>query len=167
MTSLRNSDPSHSSVSDLLPLFINAVLPMILESSLFSTLARLQRTLDSLDIEGVSQIWSRFNPGLPFGEGEPEPTIGEWDEFIRAYISGGEDTLRYVILSYLLSATFKDCSVILRPNSMNGTGWAEDTLTVIDLDPKSISRLPEWETLDRQIVKNFAEFAEKQTLCQL
>lgn len=163
MSRIQDSNSSNLSASDILPSFINAVLPMILGSSLFSTLAHLQRTLDSLDIEGLSQLWSRFHPDLPLGEGEPEPTIVEWEGFVQAYLSGGKETVRYMILAYLLSATFKDCSVILRPNC---TEWAENSLTVIDLDPKRISRLPEWEKLDGEIVKNFAKLADEQP-CQL
>lgn len=152
------------SLPDLMPSVIDAAVPMILGNSIFSKLGNLQRTLDYLDIEGLSQLWSRFHPGLSLGQGEAEPTLSEWDDFIRTYLSGGEDTLRYSILAYILSATFKDCSVMLW---FDNTGEAENTLTVIDLDPKSVSRLSEWEALDRNIIENFAEAAaaDKEVVC--
>jgi inositol-pentakisphosphate 2-kinase len=149
-----------------MPSFIDAVVPIILGDPVFSMLGVLQRTFDSLDIEGLSQLWSRFQPGLPLGQGETEPTLAEWGRFVQTYLSGGEKTLRYNILAYLLSATFKDCSVILQ---LDGTGGAKNMLSIIDLDPKSVSRLSEWEALDRKIVENFADTlvaaADKGTVC--
>lgn len=153
-------------MSHLLQPLIDALVPIILRSSLFSKLAHLQRSLDSRDIEGLSQLWSHFHPGLPLGQGEPEPTLGEWYGFIQSYFSGGEESLpgeeslRYSILAYLLSATFKDCSVILRFDNTS-----QDSLTLIDLEPKSICRLSAWEALDREIVQRFTDRADKRTLC--
>ncbi|KAF8527042.1 inositol-pentakisphosphate 2-kinase [Gautieria morchelliformis] len=166
LTKLDGSSRSNATTSDLLPLFINALLPLILSTSLFSILAHHQKTLDSLDIEGLSQLWSRLHPGVPLGHDEPEPTMVEWDAFIKTYLGGEDETLRYHMLAYLLSATFKDCSVILRPKYKDWAEGIEGSLTVIDLDLKSVSKMHTWETLDREIVQNFAEGAEERTLCQ-
>lgn len=149
------------SLSDLLQPFVEALLPLLIETPLLSTLSRLQRTLDPLDIEGLSKLWSHSHPGSPLGEGEPDPSLEEWDGFVRTYLSSGGTTLRYSILAYLLSATFKDCSIILRPGKDGGKG----TITAIDLDPKSVSRLTKWEALDQEIVKNFTNIAEKREAC--
>jgi inositol-pentakisphosphate 2-kinase len=166
LTGLNGSSRSNARTSDLLPLFIDALLPLILNTSLFSILAHHQKTLDSLDIEGLSQLWSRLHPGVPLGQDEPEPTMIEWDAFIKTYLGGEGETLRYHILAYLLSATFKDCSIILRPKYKDQAERIEDSLTVIDLDLKSVSKMHTWETLDREIVQNFAEGAKERMLCQ-
>ena len=64
---------------------------------------------------------------------------------------------RYYPLAYLLLATLKDCSIIIR-------GHEDDvktaTVTVIDLDSKGIGRMKKWENLDRDVVKCTLE-AEK------
>ncbi|KAF8584072.1 hypothetical protein K439DRAFT_1346870 [Ramaria rubella] len=151
---------------NLVPQFVDAISPLIMNSSLFSILGDLQRTLDSLDIEGLSHLWSRSHPNIPLGREEPEPTLAEWSDLIQTYLLGGEAALRYYTLSYLLSATFKDCSVMLRlQNADDMAGNAEDTISVIDLDPKSIHRLAKWEALDREIVKKFAEVADQRKTC--
>ncbi|KAF8517591.1 inositol-pentakisphosphate 2-kinase [Hysterangium stoloniferum] len=152
--------------SDVATVFTEAVLPLILNHDILSVLGDLQRTLDSLDIEGLSKLWSVSRPGIPFGEGELDPTLAEWVEFVQAYLAGDVSTLRYEVLSYLLSATFKDCSLILRFPSQSKNGQKPDgTITVIDLDSKSASRLARWEALDLEIVKNFSEVSVQRKPC--
>ena len=95
------------------------------------------------------------------------PTISDWTDFLDKYLSpaGAQlnhsepkpENLRYYVLAYLLSATFKDCSIIIRldPSSLNRRltkAVAPDKVTVIDLDPKSLHRLRKWEQLDQEIV---------------
>ncbi|KAI0636645.1 inositol-pentakisphosphate 2-kinase [Trametes polyzona] len=60
--------------------------------------------------------------------------------------------LRFRILAYLLSASFKDCSLILRPVRPVRPEREKGTITVIDLDVKGVERLPRWRALDRAIV---------------
>ena len=135
-----------------------------MDTPLLAILSRHQRMLDSLDIEGLSQLWSRIHPDLPFGEKEPQPSLTEWDDFVRIYSSGGESSLRYHIFAYLLSATFKDCSVILRLGQ-DRAGATRGTITAIDLDPKSTNRLAEWKALDLEIVRSFMDIAAEREPC--
>ncbi|KIJ44280.1 hypothetical protein M422DRAFT_30421 [Sphaerobolus stellatus SS14] len=141
--------------------FVEAAFPLIMKD-LISILGRLQRTLDPLDIEGLRELWGRQYQAIHIGEGEPEPTLGDWESFIQKYISGDDSSLRYHLLAYLLSATFKDCSVILR---LHPEGDIKDTITVIDLDPKELTRLPKWFTLDQEIVRNFVGVASQHPVC--
>ncbi|GAA5829733.1 hypothetical protein JCM11251_000263 [Rhodosporidiobolus azoricus] len=76
---------------------------------------------------------------------------------------------RAAILAFLLSATFKDCSLIIRiplPPSSSPTLAAtslhsmEPTVKAIDLDPKPISRLGKYWRMDREIVREWAEMLE-------
>lgn len=148
------------SLDTLLGPFTTRILPLILSKHLMPALARLQRTLDSLDIEGLSALWTRVRgPDLKLGQGESEPTLDEWQTFANEYLTRShvpsgvdpqEEELRYHLLAYLMSATFKDCSVILRLPPPGSD--AEATITAIDLDPKSVERLKKWEELDRDIV---------------
>lgn len=62
-----------------------------------------------------------------------------------------EEELRYYILAYLMSATFKDCSIII---DMRADG--EEKVKVIDLDPKSVQRLEKWKKLDSEIALAYA-----------
>lgn len=158
---------ANATLTDLRPLFIERLLPLLYDTVLLKTLATLQRTLDALDIEGLSALWT-LNPSrdhqenIPVGWRSPEPTIEEWVSFTAEYLEGGREydsfdlnkmeasRLRYWMLAYLMSATFKDCSMILRlcGDEMDG----KDTITAIDLDPKSVERLRQWGKQDREIV---------------
>jgi len=153
--------------------FISTVHPLLVHSPILRTLAILQRSLDVLDIEGLSKLWalshlqqSPFGSSSvcvpPVGSTSPNPTISEWSNFVDEYLSSHEtldhthpqvSNLRYYLLAYLLSATFKDCSIMLRtnPDDSKKTG----SVILIDLDPKSIDRLSRWETLDREIVESY------------
>lgn len=57
-------------------------------------------------------------------------------------------------MAFLLSATFKDCSIfiILRPSSTGTTGAI---VKVIDLDSKPMGRLSKYLAADREIVESF------------
>lgn len=146
--------------------FVSALLPVLLNTPVLRTLATLQRNLDILDIEGLSQLWktsyAQFNgPIPPLGSASAEPSLDEWLDFLDRYLTAYHhhtldhahpqvSDLRYYTLAYLLSATFKDCSIMLKI-APRGT----EAIHVIDLDVKDIGRLSRWETLDREIVKSY------------
>ncbi|KAG2368900.1 hypothetical protein BDR07DRAFT_921298 [Suillus spraguei] len=46
--------------------------------------------------------------------------------------------LRHYLMAYLLSVTFKDCSIIIRPKSLQVGSF---DATIIDTDIKSMNRL--------------------------
>lgn len=160
----------------ILPAFTDALLPVLLDTPVLATLAKLQRTLDPLDIEGLSKLWKTDpNPQTPssaaVGVGSREVKLAEWETFLseyftemkkpkedleREWVNPTHARLRYYLLAYLMSATFKDCSVILRFAPGEGP-----TITAIDLDPKSVDRLAKWEKLDNEIVESFIESGDK------
>ncbi|KAI0672884.1 inositol-pentakisphosphate 2-kinase [Trametes maxima] len=163
---------SSDGVNELRDAFTCALVDPLLTTPVLRTLSTLQRTLDALDVEGLSALWTRLHPSAPqLGHGAPDPDIDEWARFAAAYrarqpegdvddVPATADELRYRLLAYLLSASFKDCSIILRmtPVEAGGAGGEEGvrrqetTVTVIDLDVKSIDRLAKWAKLDRVIV---------------
>ena len=154
---------------------ISKILSMLLDTSLLRLLSNLQRTLDPLDIEGLSLLWHRAyalaSPGVPvstqspdedeppappLGQGLADPTLHEWQKFLDIYLAKNYQldhdhpdiaNLRYYCLAYLLSTSFKDCSIILRVPELG-----QSSIFVIDLDVKPIDRLAKWEKLDKQIV---------------
>lgn len=160
----------------IFPAFADALLPVLLDMPVLKTLAKLQRTLDPLDIEGLSQLWKTDpNPQTPssaaIGVGSREVKLDEWETFLNEYLvemqkpkeelerewaNPPHARLRYYLTAYLMSATFKDCSVILRFAPGGGP-----TITAIDLDPKSVDRLAKWEKLDNEIVGCFVESGDK------
>ena len=178
-----------SSLGDLRSPFASRVTDLLIRSPLLTALAQLQRTLDALDIEGLDEYWKRYHGSLQnshdgtslpsLGDYEPEPTLEEWEVFTTTYLEKSardagdpktspvdnqtisKEELRYHILAHLMSATFKDCSIILRlpskslPHSSRQT---EESITAIDLDPKSVRRLDKWRQLDRDIAATYSKY---------
>jgi len=147
--------------------FARALLPLITQTDLISSIGVLQSSLDPLDIEGLTALWTRVHGvGIPLGSGEPEPNLDDWVAFAKMYRSEGlkidednptKDQLRHHILAYLMSATFKDCSVILRfPGPLSAEEGGKPSIAVIDLDPKSIRGFANWARLDRHIAQTYA-----------
>jgi len=144
------------------------------------TISKLQRNLDTLDIEGLSKLWreteldhqSAHEESVPTPLGAPsahhpvqDPDISDWTEFLDIFQSPQAaemdhnqpkiENMRYYILAYLLSATFKDCSIIVRLDPDDQFMPRVQPIAVIDLDPKSLTRLRKWEQLDREIVLGY------------
>ncbi|KAF8077793.1 inositol-pentakisphosphate 2-kinase [Lyophyllum atratum] len=197
---LSNNADAETYSGDLREAFASALLPLLLGTPVLQILSTLQRNLDVLDIEGLSNLWQLAETSAPlyrttfasFFEGQstgiddgpppsspigvsslfltsPEPTISDWTNFLDMYLSQtstqldhqnpAPENLRYYLLAYLLSATFKDCSIIVRLDQLRPTGPAQEVkpeqVTVIDLDPKSMARLRKWESLDQEIVREY------------
>jgi len=166
--------------------FASAVVPLLVTTPVLRILSKLQRSLDVLDIEGLTQLRRRLETetineheksaptsvGIsPLNSSSPEPSISEWGNFVDAYISSHDSldhtapataNLRYYTLAYLLSATFKDCSIILKLH--HGIDEGHNTVTAIDLDPKSVDKLQTWEALDKEIVQTYAGVEGKQCI---
>ncbi|TFK42475.1 inositol-pentakisphosphate 2-kinase [Crucibulum laeve] len=115
-------------------------------------------------------------PSTPLGVSSlflssPEPNIADWTDFLDTYLSPASanlnnsapapENLRYYLLAYLLSATFKDCSIIIRLGFLGDDTQSDivkpDSVRVIDLDPKSMDKLRGWEKLDTEIVTAYAK----------
>lgn len=165
--------------------FIAAVLPVLVQTPVLRRLNKLQRSLDVLDIEGLSKLWAELHSlssehAAPIlGITSPEPSIADWIEFVDRYLS--EHTcldhahpritdMRYYLLAYILSATFKDCSIMLRirdPVSVKDGDLDSlgNSVTVIDLDPKSITRLGKWQKLDQKIAEAYADVGQGMKTC--
>lgn len=152
--------------------FVLRLLPFIVKTPVFRTLAKLQRTLDPLDIEGLFSLHQAHQSRQsipPLESSFPDPTIDDWETFVNTYIDSESQStldhnipdpgrLHYYAMAYLLSASFKDCSVIMRPG---GSGSRPGTATVIDLDPKSFDRMKKWAELDREIALAFYDDGER------
>ena len=111
-------------------------------------------------------------PCTPIGEcspfiSSPEPTLSDWVDFLDTYLSSTKakldhsnplpENLRYYLLAYLLSATFKDCSIIVRLDFLRTTqGTRPGSIAVIDLDPKTMHKMKGWEELDMKIASTYA-----------
>lgn len=178
LPALRGLGMLHSSVLEekgIRELVVETLLVSFMKSEsleLLKTLKNLQRTLDGLGIEGLASLWDNVHSldRASFGGGFPQPPIDDWKFFVTEYLEpqgssvppqalSGETQLRYNILSYLLSATFKDCSMmIMLPGLLHEslpTSLFPSRITLIDLDPKRVERLQKWLEQDRNIMQEY------------
>lgn len=141
--------------ADAEQVFKAAVTDRLVKSSVLPVLSQLQRTLDPLDVEGLASLASQAQ--VPMGT--EEVTLDDWADFVVQHLGAAREydhehpdasLIHYYRLAYILSASFKDCSVIINLND-----GAHHPVTLIDLDPKSSKKLGKWEELDRTIVKAF------------
>ena len=124
---------------------------------------REEEPLNLANINDEEELQAGNLDRIPFEDFYPEPTLEEWVAFVEEFKSRGDETLmtkeldpsrlHYFTLSYLLGATFKDCSIILRPPSSAEEKFGK--VTIIDLDVKSIRRLKKWSEQDRRIVEGY------------
>jgi inositol-pentakisphosphate 2-kinase len=140
----------------------------------------LYRTTFSSFFEQISGGSEPEPPATPIGVNSPflqisEPGISDWIDFLDAYLAPSKpeidhtnpspENLRYYLLAYLLSATFKDCSIIVRLDFLQLGGLQlddkRDSVTVIDLDPKSMGKLRHWEKLDQEIAQTYSSMQKK------
>lgn len=148
--------------------FASALAQALVNSPVLPLLSTLQQTLDILDVEGLSKLYAQTSPGLPsesLGSSIPNPSMEEWEDFVKVYqsdyhswdhASPSPEHLRHYLMAYLLSATFKDCSIIIRPRQQGLVDSARSfDITIIDMDVKSMDRLGKWEKLDRILVEYF------------
>lgn len=156
--------------------FTTALAQALVDSPILPLLSTLQRTLDILDIEGLSKLHTQTSLDFPsegLGSSVLDPSMEEWEDFVKVYHSDyhlwdhtapSPGHLRHYLMAYLLSATFKDCSIIIRhrlhPLSTTQIGPARSfDATIIDMDIKSMNRLGKWEKLDRKIVEHYKSSA--------
>jgi len=161
---------------------VSSLLPLLLDTPVLKVLSQHQRDLDTLDVEGLATLWTQAHTPLgaaavtklpALGDGLSQPTTEELSSFLDVYLQKHADmdhdhpdtaNLTYYCLAYLLSATFKDCSIILRMAPASDRDTVKDTITVIDLDVKSVDRLSKWHKLDRKIVDVYTGIS-KPTIC--
>ncbi|KAF9075198.1 inositol-pentakisphosphate 2-kinase [Rhodocollybia butyracea] len=180
------SDPpilGEGELRDLVVETLHSVLVQPKAFSLLKTLNCLQRTLDGVGIQRLASLWTKVHEksslnSIPsFGQGCLQPTTDDWHSFVNEYLkrqngplphtSNEESALQYQLLSYLLSATFKDCSIMIMLPGLLFEDKSElstfsPRITVIDLDTKPIHSLQKWIDQDFDIVQKYSEFKDNE-----
>lgn len=159
--------------------FASLLLPIVSKTPVFPKLSHLQRSLDPLDTEGLISLYETHRSHSPdldavptFEELFPDPTIQDWESFLNNYTSPEfqatldhahpkPEHLHYYTMAYLLSASFKDCSVIMRIEEGSAS---IASATIIDLDPKSMNRLKKWADSDRMFAITFEDDGSRRCL---
>lgn len=138
--------PEDADVETCRETFIARLLPALCTTPVIPILASLQRRLDAL------------GEPLTLGASYPEnePTLEEWGAFAQRF-QRDEVRAEDAPLAYMLSATFKDCSMIIGlPDGK------EPVIKLVDLDVKSVSKFAYWIKLDKNISASYGQLDESE-----
>lgn len=117
-----------------------------------------------VSISEYAQFVQHYSHALSLSRSQPAPADGHSGTLSDSWPSEDSPT-RDLIIAYLLSATFKDCSLFASirtlPNATASAGSNDIDIQVVDCDVKSVDRLKKWYDLDQDIVHSFvkAQFA--------
>jgi inositol-pentakisphosphate 2-kinase len=169
------------SEADLRTRFVASLVDLLEKTPVLRMLDSLQRSLDCLDIEGISALLQQEQQSSHKTSQEDlaDPTLHEWAQFIDKFstssptspLSIPDDltraTVRDYLMAYLLSCTFKDCSIIVRTNLLGHDQhkafpeFDPSHVSLIDLDVKRMDRMKRWGKLDTEIVDVYLQVEEK------
>ncbi|KAG2233655.1 hypothetical protein INT48_008445 [Thamnidium elegans] len=144
---------------------------VLLHDPILKILKSLQMNLDEIDIEGIYSFFQRNSDYFKLVTDD----INTWIDVVNRYQQRLEmknspinelDEQKQRIYEYILSMTFKDCSLMInvtptvKENNTsksitlsNGLSFQYD-IKVIDTDLKSIDKIPFWFELDQSIVRH-------------
>jgi inositol-pentakisphosphate 2-kinase len=135
-------------------------------SPLLAKLKELQAKLDALDIEGLGKMLKE-REGLDILDLSSDDIfklggeihLSEYEAFVHRFSANdpAELSTREAIISHLLSASFKDCSMIVQLGKEGGDVKAQ----LVDCDLKSISRLQRYAKLDQQLVETCRQHIDR------
>lgn len=135
------------------------------KASILSHLAHLQSALDPLDVEGLAQLWLSRTQSHTLGEASPDVDLPaaltgslpapQLLPILQSVLSASteEVNLEDAVQAFLVSATFKDCSLLLRFHRSNEGVVGETKL--VDLDRKSFSKLSTMQQTDSEVCGAF------------
>ncbi|KAI8834956.1 inositol-pentakisphosphate 2-kinase [Chytriomyces cf. hyalinus JEL632] len=142
------------------------------EESILKDLALHQKGLDSA---GIAAIWATLHEMNGLSDVPAQPSsLEEWNLVISTYLSraaepSGESlSLKTVILEHLISASLKDCSIMITFRKCDSLDSNQDRETlkeyhgtkyqykirVLDVDIKHVSKLSAYFSLDQRIRRN-------------
>lgn len=149
---------------------------ILMQDPILQVLKKLQMQLDELDVEGIYTIYKNNEQHRRLVTND----IHVWEQVVARFkkrqyqkvLQDGlinEDEHRQRIFEYILSMTFKDCSLMINVTPIttisaatasesviqleNGSFFQYD-IKVIDTDLKSIDKIPYWFELDQSIVNH-------------
>lgn len=144
-------------------------------------LAYLQSQLDPLDVEGLAKAWLEVAKSETLGDLAPDqsqldpestslltspPTVDDLKHCLTDILGPGPvscpprtpaQSLSKHIHRFLLSSSFKDCSLLIRCDKSE-EGVLMSSTKVIDLDLKPISKLPSFQITDTFVCSRFARW---------
>ncbi|KAI7892797.1 inositol-pentakisphosphate 2-kinase [Mucor mucedo] len=151
---------------------------VILKDPILQIIKQLQTHLDELDVEGIYSLCHQNKDLLRLVTDD----ICIWKDVVDLHQKRRQDNPGFFmdgvcnteeqkqrVYEYILSMTFKDCSIMINVTPSQATDISDKTIRlanglsfrydvkVIDTDLKSIEKIPYWFELDQSIVKHATE----------
>lgn len=189
-TNVLNAFLGSESSNESKEIVINLLTKIMAREPLLRRLKLLQKTLDRIGIEELYHLYkTQFeDSNSPDGMFSTEEEISEWKGIVKTCLENLRDdgvkseeskeySVKRLIKEFLVSATLKDCSVMIsmvrcgseedarRVVGGNKSGsshliklggedddsWIVYSVHVVDLDPKSVSKIPKYYELEQEI----------------
>ncbi|TKY88597.1 hypothetical protein EX895_002586 [Sporisorium graminicola] len=137
------------------------------QESVLSRLSHLQSTLDPLDVEGLAHLWLSRTQSHILGQADPHLDLpsaltaclpaAQLSTVLAAFLSvsstRADVALEDAVQAFLVSATFKDCSLLLR--FRRGEAGVEGNTKIVDLDSKPFGKLGSMQNTDNEVCAAF------------
>ncbi|KAJ1751195.1 hypothetical protein LPJ79_002307 [Coemansia sp. RSA 1821] len=133
---------------------------ILLHEQFLVKLKQLQKSLDSLDIEGLYPLYQQ---AVASGElAESEPTIEDWLQAVKQFQSQtAPPTSKQLVLQFLLSTVLKDISVLIMikrwPDHYTPGQLPEYRIAIVDTEPKKLSKMPKYLERYQSIVSTYLQ----------
>ncbi|KAI8342754.1 inositol-pentakisphosphate 2-kinase [Chlamydoabsidia padenii] len=157
---------------------IDLLTGILLDDPILQTLKRLQQSLDEYDVEGIYPLYGKHGQ-------QTTHTIDQWKIVVQHFLNrqsqiidgkqpddvmSPEQEELQRLYEYVLSMTFKDCSVMIcltkdyQSNNKSDTrrtmpghtttySGLQYQIKVVDVDMKKLNKIPYWFDLDRRIIQ--------------
>ncbi|SNX86384.1 related to Inositol-pentakisphosphate 2-kinase [Melanopsichium pennsylvanicum] len=157
------------------------------EMSLLSRLAYLQSALDPLDVEGLAHLWLHHTQSHTLGQIHVSNSNSNFNsttsslppsltcalpssqlypvlqKFFKPSASSVDVKLEDAVQAFLVSASFKDCSMLIRMNRDQdrvGEKLVVQETKLVDLDRKSWEKLGWMQKTDAEVCATFLKWLE-------
>jgi inositol-pentakisphosphate 2-kinase len=133
--------------------------------SVLHRLKHLQAALDPWDVEGLAHAWTEHTGSHVLGQLPDDtadnltPAAAELLPLVQPLLDGAQaSSVQQAVQAFLVSASFKDCSLLLRfPRDHGASTW------LVDLDRKPATKLAKMQETDAQVCFAFQSWLATQS----
>ncbi|XP_065662112.1 inositol-pentakisphosphate 2-kinase isoform X2 [Hydra vulgaris] len=144
------------------------------KGGILNTLRSLQM-LDCIDIENIHDLYNQYSSQYAF---DNDFSSEIWTKIVQDIVNGIKKVSDLsMIYQYLISSTFKDCSLFITFKKVSFSdcaiglsvvfheeteSWYEYQIKLADLAPRSVHNIPFYYNLDQDLISNYIKLTKLQ-----